>query len=169
MGMPLGLVSRTVSWRHIPGNSNHLLIQSTSISAIEPRLSIGIPIIGCPDYFTLISDRAKAFNVPLDNPKFFPDSLWKIINSSDAAATEYRVGDESKNPFVGKKILVMSGAADKLVPWDASREFVENLNVGETGVKRVMVQEGAGHECTPEMIGEMSHFLHEQLKFSNKL
>lgn len=60
--------------------------------------------------------------------------------------------------FLGKKVLILSGADDKLVPWSASQEFVEQMNVGN-GIKEVNLQAGVGHECTNEMVEAASEFL----------
>ncbi|KAF8920121.1 Alpha/Beta hydrolase protein [Mucidula mucida] len=126
----------------------------------EPRLSIGIPVIGCPDYLSLISERALKFDIPLDGSAYLPDSLLSLIQSSDPAAAPYRSIDAS-NPFLGKKILVLSGGKDTLVPWSASESFVEHLNVGDKGVKQAVVQEDAGHETTPEMVQRLVDFITE--------
>jgi hypothetical protein len=117
----------------------------------------------------LISDRAKLQGVSLEDPKFFPESLAKLIHNQDPAAMTYRVTDSQRNPFIGRRIFVMSGADDRLVPWSASKGFVDALDVGEQGIKRVFLQEGAGHECTSEMVVEMTKFIHEQLRPANKL
>ncbi|KAK0495303.1 Alpha/Beta hydrolase protein [Armillaria luteobubalina] len=124
----------------------------------EPRLTIGIPIIGCPDYLTLMSARADKFGISLEKSSYLPDSLLALIQRSDPASTPYTSGNSS-NPFLGKKILVLSGADDLLVPWSASEPFVNGLVVGENGVKHVFVQEGAGHKCTPEMVQQLVEFV----------
>jgi len=129
----------------------------------EPRLSVGIPIIGCPDYMGLLVDRAKRNKVPLDDPGHFPESFKSLAARTSPASVAYIDTDPSKNPFIGRKILVMSGKDDALVPWDASEEFVGALEVGEDGVKEVMVQEGTGHECTPEMVNKLAGFLLEKV------
>ncbi|KAG2033988.1 hypothetical protein BDR03DRAFT_966245, partial [Suillus americanus] len=127
----------------------------------EPRLTLGIPIIGCPDYTKLISQRAQLSSIPL-SPPYFPTSFKTYIETNDPAQLAYRAKDAS-NPFFGKKVLVLSGKEDKLVPWVASAEFVEGLEVGEGGVKRVVVEEGAGHECTNGMRKEAELFVREWL------
>lgn len=63
---------------------------------------------------------------------------------------------------MGKKVLVLSGGIDTLVPWAASKQFVENLWVGNGGVKRVLVVPDAGHECTAAMVAEAAQF-HQQI------
>ena len=57
---------------------------------------------------------------------------------------------------------MLSGAEDKLVPWSASKEIVDNLNVGPDGVKEVVVAPGVGHECTKDMVKTMSKFIWEK-------
>lgn len=123
----------------------------------EPRLTLGIPIIGCPDYTKLISQRAQSSQIHF-SPPYFPTSFKAYIEARDPAKLAYRAKDAS-NPFLGKKVLVLSGKEDKLVPWVASAEFVEGLEVGEGGVKRVVVEEGAGHECTSGMQKEAGLFV----------
>ena len=107
----------------------------------------------------LITKRAKYSNVPLA-PPYFPDSLRAYIAKNDPAASAYTANDSS-NPFLGKKILVLSGGRDPLVPFVHSEEFVEGLNVGAHGVKKVHVVPEVEHECTPGMVQEMAEFIWE--------
>ena len=69
------------------------------------------------------------------------------------------VSKSLKNPFLRKKVLVLSGGDDPLVPFSYAEEFVTNLNVGPKGVKEVVVAPGVGHECTPEMVKQMAAFV----------
>ena len=127
----------------------------------DPRVKIGIPVIGCPDYLALLASRAEHAGVTL-TPPYVPASLLSIIRREDPAAVSIRASEASANPFLGKKILVLSGAADKLVPWAASKEFVEALHVGEGGRKQVVLEEGAGHEYTDRMKAELVKFFWEE-------
>ncbi|KIK46012.1 hypothetical protein CY34DRAFT_463591 [Suillus luteus UH-Slu-Lm8-n1] len=127
----------------------------------EPRLTLGIPIVGCPSYTKLISHRAASSDIPF-SPPYFPVSFQTYIRTHDLAQLAFRAKDAS-NPFFGKKVLVLSGKEDKLVPWAASAEFVEGLEVGDGGVKRVVVEEGAGHEWTEGMLKEANKFMREWL------
>jgi len=124
----------------------------------EPRVSLGIPIIGCPDFLSLMEGRAKASGIPLTAP-YLPDSLRTYIKQHSPTATSYDTTSTTNNPFLKKDILVLSGAVDKLVPWECSRPFVEALVVGEYATKRVVLQEGAGHEVTPEMQTHAADFV----------
>ncbi|KZT02543.1 uncharacterized protein LAESUDRAFT_402371 [Laetiporus sulphureus 93-53] len=126
----------------------------------EPRVVIGIVIAGCPAYLKMMAERAKEMGIPF-TPPHIPKSLLHFIQAHDAAAAPY-MSSGSSNPFLGKKVLALAGTADKSVPWAASRGFVENLNVGEGGVKQVFIQPGVGHECTGEMVKVMSKFIWEQ-------
>lgn len=142
---------------------------------IEPRITLGIPIIGertttppisarltvdrpgCPDYLRLISDRAKASGVAFE-PPYLPKSFTAYVQRNDPTQFPYTASDAS-NPFVGKKVLVLSGGDDPLVSWEFSDEFVKHLNVGKDGVKKVIVYPGVGHACTAEMIKETADFV----------
>jgi hypothetical protein len=131
------------------------------MATTDPRIKIGIPIIGCPDYLALMKQRAKNANVPFSAP-FFPESFKALVESADPVASSYR-DSSSANPFLGKRILVLSGGMDPLVPWNTSEKFIEGLEVGEGHgcVKRVSVHPGVKHDCTEAMIREMASFINE--------
>ncbi|KDQ28626.1 hypothetical protein PLEOSDRAFT_1102666 [Pleurotus ostreatus PC15] len=128
--------------------------------AHEPRITFGIVILGCADYLALMSRRAAESEFELTPPTLpiLPPSLVSLVRHVDPIYTPYTVND-SRNPFLGKKILVLRGAMDRIVPWSASARFVHGLEVGERGLKTVMAQEGVGHECTVEMTKWMAEFL----------
>lgn len=128
---------------------------------VDPRITVGIPIIGCPDYMELMKYRANKSGVSLAAPHM-PASLFKLIGSIDPASKEY-TSTEAGNPFLGKKILVLSGEEDPLVPWVASKKFMDRLEVGAHGSKRVFLQKGVGHVCTEEMVQEASSFIETEL------
>ena len=143
----------------------------------EPRIQLGIPIIGngrrpknflacctdeitgCPDYLALISDRATQSSIPIE-PPYFPRSFLEYLKKHDPANAPYTATD-STNLYRGKKILVLSGKEDAIVPWKASEKFVQDLNVGEEagGVKQYLVEPGIGHTCSPTMVKEAVKFL----------
>jgi hypothetical protein len=111
-----------------------------------------------------MSKRAIDNGLPF-GPPTFPDTLLQFIKSTDPAASTLDITSSSKdaNPFVDKRILVLSGAADKMVPWEASKAFVEALHVDTNrgGVKQVFVQDGVGHECTEEMTSRLAAFVRD--------
>jgi hypothetical protein len=119
----------------------------------EPRIRIGIPICGCPDYIALIEQRAERLNVPR-TPPYIPVSLRALVRANDTVPT---------TAFTGKRVLVLAGADDKLVPWETSRRFIEAIDVGRGGRKVVMVVPGVKHEFSDRMREEMFHFLWEEV------
>jgi len=102
--------------------------------------------------------RASASGFSISAPHF-PPSLLSYIKIHDPCSVDASSSDPSVNPFLGKDILVLCGAEDKLVPWAASKEFVEKLEVGSAGTKEVIVEEGAGHECTAKMVQALGKFV----------
>jgi len=125
----------------------------------DERVKLGVPIIACPDYLKLMQARAMKYSVPAE--PYFPTGLTEMVARNDPAATPYDRLDAT-NVFLGKKILVMSGADDKLVPWEMSRDFVEKLEVGPNGVKKLMLLAGVGHECTDSMLEALGRFVGEE-------
>lgn len=123
----------------------------------EPRLSVGIPIIGCPDYLALMNGRARASGLKF-GPPILPDSLLEVIKGESPVCAPVT----GRNPFFGKKILVLAGGNDKLVPWEISESFVERIEVGEKGVKRVLVYPDVGHTFTVSMEEDVANFVWEE-------
>ncbi|KIO27402.1 hypothetical protein M407DRAFT_73272 [Tulasnella calospora MUT 4182] len=124
----------------------------------DPRITLGIPVIACPDYIGVMEFRAKQSDVSTSPPSF-PDSLRRYIQQYDVLATPYNQNSPS-NPFLGKFILVLASGADTLVPFDQfCKPFVDGLEVGVGGAKRVVVQAGVGHEITDEMREEVAKFV----------
>ena len=68
---------------------------------------------------------------------------------------------DAANPFLGKKLLVLSGADDRIVPWSSARGVVERLEVGAQGVKEVFVEPGIGHDFSPAMVERAARFIWE--------
>lgn len=112
---------------------------------------------GCPDYLRLMTLRAKASNVAFE-PPYIPASFLAYVQKEDPVAAPYTLSDAS-NPFLGKKILVLSGGDDPVVQWECSEAFVKDLEVGSQGAKKVIVYPGVGHECTPAMLKETADFV----------
>ena len=123
----------------------------------EPRLSVGIPIVGCPDYLALMQDRAKAGGLQFE-PPILPDSLLELIKRESPVSAPVT----GRNPFSGKRILVLAGGKDELVPWVFSESFVERIEVGEEGVKRVVVYPDVGHAFTASMEEDVANFVWEE-------
>ncbi|GJE97372.1 alpha/beta hydrolase [Phanerochaete sordida] len=127
----------------------------------EPRLALGIPIIGCPDYLHLISRRAAASGIAFE-PPYIPANFLAYVRAHDPPYAPYTTAGAT-NPFTGKKVLVLSGGDDPIVPWESSDEFVQKLEVGEDGTKKVVVYPGVGHKCTEDMVKEVCDFVWEHI------
>ena len=123
----------------------------------EQRLSVFIPIVGCPDYLALMQHRAEASGLQF-GPPTLPDSLLELIRRESPAHTPAA----DRNLFFGKKILVLAGGKDKLVPWAFSESFVERIKVGEGGAKKVVVYPDVGHTFTATMEEVMADFVWEE-------
>jgi fermentation-respiration switch protein FrsA (DUF1100 family) len=123
----------------------------------EQRLSVVVPIVGCPDYLALMQHRAEASGLHF-GPPTLPDSLLELIRRESPTSTPAA----DRNPFFGKKILVLAGGKDKLVPWAFSESFVERIEVGGGGVKKVVVYPDVGHTFTATMEEVMGVFVWEE-------
>ncbi|KAK0528804.1 hypothetical protein OC834_003916 [Tilletia horrida] len=137
-----------------------------AILASEPRITVGVPMIGCPDFQRLLQDRARSNFLPY-GPPTVPHSLQALIRTIDPAAhPHYGSFDPQRNPFWGKAICVCMGALDKLVKPAYAEDFLKNLVVSEpdqgqshgsdtgTGFSRlrIFVQENCGHTVTEQMV-----------------
>lgn len=65
--------------------------------------------------------------------------------------------------------MVLSGKEDPLVPWSTSQAFVDALEVGPEGVKKVVVQEGVGHAYTKEMVLEAASFIGQYMLTTTRI
>ncbi|KAK4048626.1 hypothetical protein OIV83_004596 [Microbotryomycetes sp. JL201] len=130
--------------------------------AHEPRLSLGIPIIGSPDTVALLSNRARRLPPPLGPLAFssphVPDTFQKFLARNDPI-------NVSLDTWRGRKVCVLSGKDDELVNYDVggTAAFVERLQqpdvLGRDGVIDVWVQDGVGHAYSAEMAERASDFL----------
>ncbi|GAA5859254.1 hypothetical protein JCM8547_008940 [Rhodosporidiobolus lusitaniae] len=127
--------------------------------ANDPRITLGIPIIGSPSSLTLLTHRAlnlppPAGPLPASAP-YLPASLVSLLKRVDPDQRPMEV-------WKGKKVLVMSGEEDGLVSYveGGTERFVERLRE-EGGLEKleVWVQEKTGHACTPEMIARSCEFV----------
>jgi fermentation-respiration switch protein FrsA (DUF1100 family) len=101
--------------------------------------------------------RAEAAGLHF-GPPTLPDSLLEVIKRESPVITSAA----GKNPFFGKKILVLAGGKDELVPWVFSEAFVERIEVGEGGVKKVVVYPDVGHAFTASMEEDVADFVWEE-------
>jgi hypothetical protein len=68
-------------------------------------------------------------------------------------------GSTRLNPFMNKHVLALAGAQDGMIPLPATRQFMDRINVGPYGTKRLVIQQGVGHQCTREMVVEMTELV----------
>ena len=125
----------------------------------DPRIEAAGVVIGCADYCALIRHRAEKSQLEaflLGESAAFPEELLETVKRVDPAAMGV---EEVARRLKGKKVLCLSGGADKLVPYECNRRFLEELK-GVEGVELVdRVFEGVGHECTPTMIEELAQWV----------
>ncbi|KAL1407506.1 hypothetical protein Q8F55_006939 [Vanrija albida] len=118
--------------------------------AEEPRISVGVPIIGLPpdSFVKYLSARAVSAGLQLAPPTF-PASLrpWMERRATPGA-------------YAGKKILTLHGAGDELVPYRHGQDDIRAvLAAAEAeGDVEIWVQDGVGHICSPEMLGRAAQW-----------
>ena len=119
----------------------------------EKRFRAAVIVIGCPDYIRLMSHRAERsgltswYGSTSPGADFlgsndFPSSLIDIVHKRDPVGNflgancqrgilQEQEGKEMreilKNSLAGKKILVLSGAADNIVPYSCAKPFLDFL------------------------------------------
>ena len=164
----------------------------------EPSVTAAIAIIGCPDYTRLMSHRADKSKRPswvctspkgvgFIGSKDFPAALAMAVEKYDPAGLLMgqlegydclhqlsekeiqRLRPLMQRHLAGKKILSLSGGADKLVPYSCSEPFISFLGraidkdsgwFADGGVELTnKVFEGVGHEVTEEMLREAVEFV----------
>lgn len=118
----------------------------------DPRVCAAIVVVGCPDYITLISERAERSGRTTAGPSFlgskdFPENLLEAVRSFDPAGQLIGVDSRrlerlSRDPisderasispimyqaFQGKRLLNMAGTDDTLVPYSCAEPFLRWL------------------------------------------
>jgi hypothetical protein len=101
--------------------------------------------------------RAKTSGLQF-GPPILPDSLLEVIKRESPVSTPAM----GRNPFFGKKLMVLAGGKDELVPWVFSESFVERIEVGEEGAKKVAVYPDVGHVFTASMEEDVVNFVWEE-------
>lgn len=99
--------------------------------------------------------RAAKSNLDF-GPPYMPQSLLQLLERLDPDSVSYTsTTDSTSNPYLGKKILVLHGEKDELVPWSCCGTFVDGLQVGEKGEKKVFIEQDRGHETSSLMVSEL--------------
>ncbi|KAI0206699.1 hypothetical protein F4808DRAFT_3618 [Astrocystis sublimbata] len=148
----------------------------------DPRVTAGVSVIGCPDYMNMLQDRARLSKlqtytndggVSFLGSKDFPRALIAACKKYDPKAILFGTGDISTEPSTseqdrlrpildssvrGKRFQVLSGGADKLVPYKAGQQFLDFFKNASSGWYKdghVFVEDnvypGVGHEFNTEM------------------
>lgn len=164
----------------------------------DPRFTAGIVVIGCPDITRLMADRATRSKLSTAGSRFvgskdFPVSLAEAVQRYDPAAQFVGVDVSREDRFSklstleereamvslmsrtlrGKRILKLSGGADKLVPYDASAPFLDWLKeaISPNGIFKDgnvwledNVYEGVGHVLTADMAKRIESFIVETMQ-----
>ncbi|KAK6950690.1 hypothetical protein Daesc_007215 [Daldinia eschscholtzii] len=166
----------------------------------DPRVTAGVIVIGCPDYMTLLKDRArlsqlKGFNAPDYGASFigskdFPDPLVNACKKYDpkgilfgtkdivlptTVGEQQRLGPLLKSRVSGKRFQILSGGADKLVPYAMGESFIQFFKTAANGWYKeggVYVEDNvyptAGHEFSAEMRNDALRFVLDSIALANK-
>ncbi|KAK7709293.1 hypothetical protein SLS64_006205 [Diaporthe eres] len=159
----------------------------------EPRISAGVSIIGCPDFQLLMKDRARLSKLPtydkstagsgfLGSRSFPPglvaqcarfDPKGILFGADEVVESPSEAQQARLRPILdahvrGKRLLMCTGGADKLVPWRCSEPFTKFFTgAAESWYKDSglaadnRVYPGIGHECSPEMVVDAVRFVCE--------
>ncbi|KAI5475082.1 hypothetical protein MNV49_001958 [Pseudohyphozyma bogoriensis] len=124
--------------------------------AHDPRITLGIPIISSPSVATLLTHRAttlpSSLSSKLPSPPF-PTTLSTLISSYDPI-------NVPRSVWKGRKILVLCGKDDKLVPFveGGLDKFVNELKEDGVDVECV-VEDGVGHKLSKAMVERSCAFV----------
>ncbi|KAK5992192.1 hypothetical protein PT974_05593 [Cladobotryum mycophilum] len=157
----------------------------------EQRIDAAVVVVGCPDFMGLMNSRAKTSSLDCGETgflgsKYFPPDLINTCLARDpkgiifgtqpipslplSSADQDRIRKILDGRIRGKKLLLCSGGADKLVPYQNSVPFLEVFKdaVGASGWYgdgRVSVDdrvyEGIGHKFSAQMVNDAVAFLVE--------
>ncbi|CAD6585119.1 MAG: hypothetical protein CYPHOPRED_002971 [Cyphobasidiales sp. Tagirdzhanova-0007] len=143
-----------------PNGEANITRQAHNNLSPDPRFIVGIPILGCPSFRTLMRHRAGLSDLPFE-PPYMPSSLESLLERVDPDSVACTSSNPAENPFMGKKILVLLGEKDEVVPWECGKYFVERLEVGPKGKKKIVIEPGRGHETSSFMIAELVKWIVE--------
>ncbi|KAK8201623.1 Alpha/Beta hydrolase protein [Phyllosticta capitalensis] len=161
----------------------------------EPRISTAVSIIGCPDYTALMQQRAEKSKLQtwtssepagsgFIGSSDFPQALVEAVRQWDPAGSLMRrlSNPEAPSPvemerlrahlwanLQGKRLLNLSGGADKLVPYACGEGFLQFLKNTVQDDPRLafeledLVFDGVGHETTPKMAEIAVNFICDSL------
>ncbi|KAI1140142.1 hypothetical protein F5Y05DRAFT_307743 [Hypoxylon sp. FL0543] len=166
----------------------------------DPRVTAGVIVIGCPDYPNLLKDRARLSKLQTylesDGGSFFgsrdfPDALINACNKYDPRSILFGIGDnkqlsnlandsEKLRPLLayrisGKRFQVLSGGADKLVPYRVGEPFMqffksaaESWQVDGGIYIEDNIYPSAGHEFSAEMRNDAVRFIVDSVGLADR-
>lgn len=125
------------------------------LTVSDPRIRVGVPLIGLPPPSLEPCLGARAQGLGLEwAPPLFPPSLSGLLTS-----------ERPKGTYVGKRIMTIHGEADRLVPYSVGQAEIAEIQQ-EIGHERdadgkvvVKVIEGQGHIVTPDMVKMTAEFI----------
>ncbi|KAI1344733.1 hypothetical protein F5Y15DRAFT_2645 [Xylariaceae sp. FL0016] len=157
----------------------------------DPRVTAGTMVIGCPDYMKLLQDRARksklqTYSSDDDGASFigstdFPEALVSsckkfdpkaILFGTSAVPSTISAEDQDRiRPILdarirGKRFQILSGGADKLVPYKMSAPFLDCFKDAINGWYKdggVYVEDNVypkvGHEFNKDMGKDALRFI----------
>ncbi|RKF81230.1 putative alpha beta hydrolase fold-containing protein [Golovinomyces cichoracearum] len=177
---------------------NHHLILGVSLGGHsawqvlldDSRVHSGVIIIGCPDYTSLMSDRAQRSGRESAGPNFlgspdFPKSLMEVVQKRDprgiffgfqevaldqSDADKKKLRDVLDSKLRNKRILLCSGKNDNLVPYRCAEAFLAFLKNASTrwysdGNFHIedRIYPGIGHTFSDDMLRDTVQFVIDSL------
>ena len=91
----------------------------------DDRIKWGCDFIGCPSLITHMENRLKESGLPA-SPPWLPRSLLRVLERDDPGAILRRTGRVPPS-LKTKRILVLHGTEDPMVPWSISSELISHL------------------------------------------
>ncbi|RKF72880.1 putative alpha beta hydrolase fold-containing protein [Golovinomyces cichoracearum] len=156
----------------------------------DSRVYSGVIIIGCPDYTSLMSDRAQRSSRESAGPNFlgssdFPKSLMEVVQKRDprgiffgfqevtldqSDADKKKLRDVLDSKLRNKRILLCSGKNDNLVPYRCAEAFLAFLKNASTrwysdGNFHIedRIYPGIGHTFSDDMLRDTVQFVIDTL------
>jgi len=130
-----------------------------NVLAEEPLVKTAVPIIGSPDLTHLLLDRLGGYKSAAEVPpgtKEWPESIARL----------YQARDESVTKISGKRILILNGALDPLVPSRFTRPWVQEH--GDQNDVTFVEQADTGHWLSHQMMDRMVDWLFKDLAPSSQ-
>ncbi len=115
-----------------------------------------VSVIGCADYMALMKHRyALVQKKKPDLPSFeglVPKSVEHLATRFDPV--------NKPNHFMDVRTLLIFGENDKLVPFEASKKFIDAVTDRRHPIVfDVQIEKGVGHEFTDKMLDDVINWL----------